>query len=184
MAAPFDAHRNFAESRVATAPVPALTGLSLTVKAGTGSKFPDPAVDGAFNCTVWPANSSATLENAEIVRVTARVGDVFTISRAEEASNARAIKVGDRIANTITVKVITDVETLAGVTGATGPTGSTGPAGVDGDVGATGTAGSEGATGATGPTGASGPSGATGATGTTGPSGAGGTARILMLMGG
>lgn len=109
----FDAHANFALSTVATAPAPASSGTSLTVAATMGALFP--AVP--FNATVWPASANPTAANAEIVRVTNIVGDVLTIVRAQESSSARAIVVGDQIANSISAKVITDVE------GATVPAG-------------------------------------------------------------
>lgn len=103
----FDPHANFGYSTIATAPVPALTGLSLTVAAGEGALFP--AVP--FNCTVWPSGVSPISTNAEIIRVTAKAGDVFTITRAQESTAAIAIAAGYQISNTITVKVITDLET-------------------------------------------------------------------------
>jgi hypothetical protein len=118
-----DAHANFAYSTVATAPVPALTGLSLTVAAGQGALFPA----APFNSTVWPAGTNPLAANAEIIRVTAVVGDVLTIVRAQEGTAARSIVVGDQIANTVSVKVFTDIETViiqsisAGVGVATAP---------------------------------------------------------------
>jgi hypothetical protein len=102
----FDEHKNFAIGSVATAPSPAGTGLSLDVASGEGTLFP--AVP--FNAVVFPVNASPTDANAEIVRVTAKAGDTFTITRAQEGTSARAIIVGDRIANAITVKALTDIE--------------------------------------------------------------------------
>ncbi len=51
-----------------------------------------------------------TTANSEIVRVTAISTDTFTITRAQESTSARTIVVGDQIADTITVKTLTDVE--------------------------------------------------------------------------
>jgi len=102
----FDAHTNFGYSKVVTAPTPAISGTSLTVTTGTGALFPA----APFNCTVWPASVNPLSTNAEIVRVTAVVGDVLTIVRAQESSTAVAIKVGYQIANTTSVKVFTDIE--------------------------------------------------------------------------
>lgn len=110
-----DAHKNFAYSTIATAPSPAVSGTSLVVFAGDGTKFPV----ASFNATVWPANTQPTTANAEIVRVTVVSTDTFTITRAQESSSARTIIVGDQIAATITVKTMTDVETLLLPTGAT-----------------------------------------------------------------
>lgn len=105
----YDAHKNFAYSLVATAPSPAGSGTSLTVTASDGTKFP--AVP--FNATVWPVNTQPTTANAEIVRVTNIAGDVLTITRIQESTSARTVLVGDQIANTLTAKVVTDIETTA-----------------------------------------------------------------------
>ena len=102
----FDQHKNFAVSAVATAPSPATTGTSLTVTAGQGVLFPTPP----FNATIWPNGFNASFFNAEIVRVTNIVGDVLTITRIQEGTNARTVVVGDLIANIISAKTITDVE--------------------------------------------------------------------------
>jgi len=102
----FDAHKDFAISTVATAPSPATSGTSLIVSTGDGAKFP--AVP--FNAVVWPAGAQPTTANAEIVRVTAKSTDTLTITRTQEGTSARTIIVGDQIANTITAKVLTDIE--------------------------------------------------------------------------
>jgi hypothetical protein len=84
-----------------------MTGLVMTVAAGEGVRFPA----APFNCTVWPsASGSPSYANAEIIRVTVKVGDIFTIVRAQEGTVAIAISAGDFIANTTTVKVFTDIE--------------------------------------------------------------------------
>lgn len=105
----FDAHKNFAGSTVAVAPSPPSSGTSLTVASGEGARYP--AVP--FNATVCLSGTVPTPANAEIVRVTARAGDVLTIVRAQEQSTARMILVGDVIAATITAQTLTDVELLA-----------------------------------------------------------------------
>lgn len=101
-----DNHKNFAYGVVAVAPSPATSGTTLEVSTGQGALFPT----APFNCTVWPAGTVPLSTNAEIIRVTTKVGDVFTIQRAQEGTTARTIIVGDQIANTITVRAITDVE--------------------------------------------------------------------------
>lgn len=103
-----DAHKNLAYTTVATAPSPALSGTSLVVAAGTGTLFP--AVP--FNCVVWPAGVNPLTTNAEIIRVTTVSTDTFTIVRTQEGTSARAIGVGDQIANAITAKTLTDVEAM------------------------------------------------------------------------
>jgi len=104
----YDAHVNFGYSLVAVAPSPATTGTSLTVTTGEGARYP--AVP--FNASVWPFGFMPLPTNAEVVRVTARTGDVLTIVRAQEGSTARAIVVGDQIVATITAKTLQDIETL------------------------------------------------------------------------
>lgn len=101
-----DPHKNFAYSTVATAPSPASSGTSLVVASGEGTRFP--AVP--FNATIWPASSTPTPSNAEVVRVTARSTDTLTITRAQESSSARTVVVGDQIAATITALTITGAE--------------------------------------------------------------------------
>lgn len=106
----YDAHANLAYSLVATAPAPAISGTTLSVTAGQGALFPA----APFNCTVWAVGTFPITTNAEIIRVTSKgAGDNWTIVRAQEGTAARTILVGDQIANTITAKVITDIETSA-----------------------------------------------------------------------
>jgi hypothetical protein len=102
-----DAHKNLAYSTIATNPSPAASGTTLNVQSGHGARFPDTP----FNCTVWPLAELPTPTNAEIVRVTSKgSGDDWTILRAQENTNARAMLVGDQIAATITAKTLTDIE--------------------------------------------------------------------------
>lgn len=105
----FDAHANFAYSTVDGQPSPPLSGTSLTVRAGDGVLFPATP----FNVTVWPPNVMPLASNAEIVRVTSIVGDLLTITRQQEGTSARAVQTGWQIAETITSKVITDIEMVS-----------------------------------------------------------------------
>lgn len=87
---------NFAVSTVATAPSPATSGTSVTVAAGHGARFSlGPAV-------ICPAGAEPTPPTAEVVEVTAIVGDVLTIVRARESSTARTVTVGDNIRQGLT----------------------------------------------------------------------------------
>lgn len=104
----YDNHKNFAYSTVATAPSPATSGTSLTVASGDGSKFPATP----FNAFVWPAGAQPLTSNAEIVRVTAKSTDTFTITRTQESTSARTIVIGDQIAAGPTAKTFTDIEAL------------------------------------------------------------------------
>lgn len=97
-----DPTKNFAYATVLTPPSPASSGTTLVLDSGLGARFPDPSTAGAFNVVVWPLNTLPTLDNAEIVRVTARSSDTLTITRIQESSNARAIIAGDQVALTIT----------------------------------------------------------------------------------
>ena len=92
--------KNFAITTVSVAPSPATTGTSLTVTLSAGELFPDTP----FNVTVWPNGETPVTSNAEILTVTDRSGDVFTITRQQESTNSRSILVGDQIAATITAK--------------------------------------------------------------------------------
>jgi hypothetical protein len=106
----FDAHTNFAYSSVLVVPSPAISGTTLTLQNNDGAKMP--AVP--FNATIWPSALPPLKENAEIVRVTNRAGDVLTITRAQESSTARAIVSGDQFMAGMTVKTFTDIEAAIG----------------------------------------------------------------------
>ena len=106
MSTVFDYHNNLARSTVAVAPVPAAAGLSLEVAAGEGVWF----TNVPFNVTVGPAAGPFNPATSEILRVTAVVGDVFTIVRAQEGITAKAIAVGWTIATVASQKVFTDIE--------------------------------------------------------------------------
>lgn len=101
-----DAHTNFAYSTVLTAPSPATSGTSVVVQSGDGAKFPA----ASFNCVICPTGQAPTTANAEIVRVTVKATDTFTITRAQESSTARSVIVGDQIYAAQTVRSFTDIE--------------------------------------------------------------------------
>lgn len=102
----FDAHSNFGYSTIISPPAPATSGTSLTIQSGQGALFPTPP----FNATAWPANKAPLASNAEIIRVTAIVGDTFTLTRAQEGTTAKSISIGWQISNTITTKIIDDIQ--------------------------------------------------------------------------
>ena len=91
-------YKNFAYTRVVTAPSPATTGTSLVVTASDGLLF----ADTPFNAVIWPLGEIPLSTNAEIVRVTDITIDTLTIVRQQEGTSAREVIVGDRIAATIT----------------------------------------------------------------------------------
>lgn len=105
-----DSVKNFLYSTVATAPSPALSGTTLSIQSADSSYFPDPASVGAYNLVVWPAGSAIPdRTNAEIVRATAKSGAQLTITRTQESSTARAIVVGDQIAQAVTKKFLDEL---------------------------------------------------------------------------
>jgi hypothetical protein len=103
----FDSHINFGLGTVSVAPSPATSGTTLSVTTG------DEILTGTppFNATVWPSGVQSTIGNAELVRVTGINGLVLTVIRAQEGTSAQSIAVGYQIADTMTVKALTDVET-------------------------------------------------------------------------
>lgn len=60
------------------------TDLSLSVSAGTGTLFPNPSAGQQFNVTLVEGATT------EIVKVTARSTDAFTIVRAQEGTTAQS----------------------------------------------------------------------------------------------
>lgn len=76
------------------------TATSLTVNAGTGTLFPSPVAGSSFfKLTIIDA---ATGSLTEIIHVTARAGDVFTIQRGQEGTVPRAWSANDIAANMMT----------------------------------------------------------------------------------
>jgi len=66
---------------------------SLTVASATGALFPNPTAGQYFYCTL--SNTSATI--IEIVKVTARSTDTFTIVRGQDNTTASAFITGDKV---------------------------------------------------------------------------------------
>lgn len=93
---------NNAESTLASAI--SATDTSLIVSAGTGAEFPDAvAGESYFKLTLTDA---ATGSHVEIVNVTAKAGDIFTIERAQEGTMARAWAANDMVANMMTADTL------------------------------------------------------------------------------
>ena len=78
----------------------AYNSTSVTVSAGTGGEFPSPGAYQYFLATLSPATPGA--QPPEIVLVSARSGDVFTISRGQEGTTAQAWGAGTILQNLIT----------------------------------------------------------------------------------
>lgn len=103
----FDTHSLLAFSLVqGGGVVNSTTGTTLLVVPGAQTYF---AINQ--NVTVWPPGVDPTLTNAEIMRITNIVGNTLTVLRGQETSTAlKNIVSGYQIANTITPKVLTDIE--------------------------------------------------------------------------
>ncbi|CAH3269310.1 hypothetical protein AI2902V1_1437 [Klebsiella pneumoniae] len=100
---------NNAESTLASAI--SATDTSLIVSAGTGAEFPDAvAGESYFKLTLTDA---ATGSQVEIVNVTAKSGDIFTIERAQEGTLARAWAANDMVANMMTADTLNVIADFA-----------------------------------------------------------------------
>lgn len=88
------------------------SATSITVASGQGARFPSLGAGDYFYATL--INTSNQLE---IVRCTARSGDVLTVVRAQEATTARAYDVGDRIEIRITAQTFVDATDVPDPTG-------------------------------------------------------------------
>jgi hypothetical protein len=87
------------------------SATSITVASGQGARFPTLGALDYFYATL--INTSNQLE---IVKVTARSGDVLTVERAQEGTTARAYDVGDRIEIRITAQTFIDAAAAAVLT--------------------------------------------------------------------
>lgn len=100
---------NNAESTLASAI--SATDTSLIVSAGTGAEFPDAvAGESYFKLTIIDA---ATGSQVEIVNVTAKAGNIFTIERAQEGTLPRAWAANDMVANMMTADTLNVIADFA-----------------------------------------------------------------------
>lgn len=102
----FDDHKNFAIGDIITAPIPALSGTTLTLSPGQVDNFPATP----FNATAFLGSVASTIDNSEIVRVTNISTDTLTIEREQEGTNAMVIAVGWKLVASITAKTLEDIE--------------------------------------------------------------------------
>lgn len=91
---------------------------SLTVAGGTGALFPTLSGGNVFYATLVDASN-----NIEIVKVTARSTDTFTIVRAQESTTARAFSTGHKVELRLTAAGLAGKLDLTGGT-MTGPLGT------------------------------------------------------------
>jgi hypothetical protein len=78
---------------------------SLTVASTTGALFPTLTGDQYFYCTLQNTAGSTV----EIVKVTARSTDTFTIVRAQEGTTASAFSAGDKVELRLTAGEINEL---------------------------------------------------------------------------
>ena len=76
---------------------------SLTVSSGTGSRFPVITSQQYYYATIM-----STDKRLEIVKVTARSGDLLTITRAQENTQAAQFPAGSRVELRITAQSVYD----------------------------------------------------------------------------
>ena len=116
-----DAVANFAKATL-TGTLPA-GATSFSVGAGSGALFPNPAITPDYNIVLWNSTDYPRAEDdpdVELLRVTARSTDTFTIARAQEGTSDVDHTLSGksyRIALVITAKMITDVQTALNLCG-------------------------------------------------------------------
>ena len=84
---------------------------SLTVASGTGLKFPTISSGNFFYVTLIDSSN-----NYEVVKVTARATDAFTVTRGQDGTSAQAYTAGDRIELRPTAALFDDKLSLGGGT--------------------------------------------------------------------
>ena len=97
------------------------SATTLTVTTGQGSQFPSPTGSDYFMATL----QSITNSNCEIVKCTARSGDVLTIVRAQESTTAYAFNANDVIELRVTAGEMTMYSSVVSGTGTVTITGGT-----------------------------------------------------------
>jgi hypothetical protein len=97
-------YANNAASRLAASITSVATSFSVT--AGHGAKFPAISGGDYFYATLMDSAG-----NLEVVKVTARATDTFTVARAQEGTTARAYSVNDIVDLRITKLMLDDFKT-------------------------------------------------------------------------
>lgn len=90
---------NRASSTLAAAITP--TDTTLTVASGQGSLFPSPSSGEVFHLALVDTSG-----NFELVRCTARSGDVFTVVRGVEGTTPQAFSAGSRVELRLTAEIM------------------------------------------------------------------------------
>lgn len=94
--------KNNAVSRLSSSIGTGVTALSVT--SGQGALFPAPTGGDWFPVTVIKATGVL-----EVMKCTARTGDVLTVERAQESTAAQAFTVGDRVELRLTAGAMAEV---------------------------------------------------------------------------
>ena len=102
MTATIELYANNAYSTIAATLSSSAT--SMTVATSTGSRFPSPTGNQFFRLTLTSHSSPNTI--FEIVYVTARSGDVLTITRGQEGSTAQSWAISDLCGNVPTAGML------------------------------------------------------------------------------
>lgn len=96
------------------------SSTTLTVASGTGALFPSPS--GSNYSYITLINTAGTI--LEIVKLTARTTDTFTIVRAQEGTAAAAFNTGDKVELRVTAAGMADTFNNGGVQSVNGSTGA------------------------------------------------------------
>lgn len=86
------------------------TSTTINVTPGTGSRFPDITGDQFFNLTLIEYDGNGKEIDWEIVRVTLKSNDTFTVSRNQEGTSNRAWNSGTVVEHRITAESISTLE--------------------------------------------------------------------------
>lgn len=112
------AHLTFANSASTTlAGAISSTATSLSVAAGDGALFPSIGANQIFKLTL---TDQASGQLREIMHVTARSGDTFTVLRGQEGTAPRAWSAGDLVDNLCTAGTMTQLAQLDDLQGVGG----------------------------------------------------------------
>lgn len=113
---PYDAVKNFAKVTLLQGVNSSAT--SITLVNGDGVKLPDPSTDGQYNMVLWNAtdySDPADDPYREIIRVTAKSGDVLTVLRGQEDTTPQDHNIPQKVYKAIlplTKKGVDDLKSI------------------------------------------------------------------------
>jgi len=102
-------NKNFAVSKLLAGI--ALDATSLSVLSADGIKFP---ASGTFRAVLWSQEYDSPIDDVvrEIITMELDADDVFTITRAQEGTAAKAWLANDNLAHVLTAGKIDEIETV------------------------------------------------------------------------